>query len=298
MPEGIITGAQNADAVATIVAARALPRLKASTVAYSIADPSYAGEVRQHGDTVNVPIPAEFSTNLLADGGTITRQNPSLGNASIVLNKHRELTWEHTDINKALARPDLEGVSAGQAIANFAEDIDEDLLSIYTQFTTTDVGTYDTALTEGVIDTAETTLFDQRAQGKKSLVVTGTGYGSLRQIPRFTEADKIAQGSRPISNGFVGMLKDFMVYRAQKTNVTSSTDRHGVAMVPAALLVAVRPLGVQASDGTVQVELSEDGITLRMTMSYHHEVLGGLTTLDTLYGYVSGRVNHGVEVRH
>ena len=80
--------------------------------------------------------------------------------------------------------------------------------------------------------------------------------------------------------------------------MTGGTQRHGIAMAPAALLPAVRPLGIKAKDGTVQVEMQEDGVAIRMTMSYHHEVLGEITTIDTLYGFVSGRTNHGVEVAH
>ena len=56
MPEGIITGAQNPNAIATVVSARALPRLKASTVAYSVSDPSYKSEVARFGDTINVHV--------------------------------------------------------------------------------------------------------------------------------------------------------------------------------------------------------------------------------------------------
>ncbi|MHC4505817.1 MAG: major capsid protein [Planctomycetota bacterium] len=227
MPEGIITTGQNPNAIATIVAKRALARLKAATVAVSIADASYESEVRSHGDTVNVPIPAEYTTNLLADGGTINRQQTSLGNASLVLSQHRELSFEITDRNEALSRPDIRGTNLGQAIANFAEDVDEDLLSIYASFSTTDVGAYNTALTEAVIDSGETTLFDQRVSAglRKSLVLTGSGYSQVRQIPRFTESDKIAQGSRPIADGFVGRIKGMDVYRDQKVNVTSGPAR-------------------------------------------------------------------------
>jgi hypothetical protein len=297
---GIITGAQNANAIATIIAARTLPRLKANTVAYACSDPSYSSELAEHGKTVNVPIPAEYTTNLIADGGTINRQNPSLGNAALVLDTHRELSWEHTDINKALARPDLEGTTAAQAIANFCEDIDEDMLGIYASFTGTAVGTYNTALTEGVIDSAETGLFDERVSEElqKHLIVTGSGYSAIRQIPRFSEQnlDKSAGGSK--SAKLKGTIKDFNVYRAQKVNVTSSTNRHGLAMSPVALLTAVRPLGATANDGTVQVEVNEDNLSIRMTMSYHHETLGGLSTFDILYGYICGRTVHGIEVKH
>lgn len=298
---GIITGAQNPKAQAIIVAKRALPRLKSATVAYSISDPQYESEVRRFGSQVDIPIPAEYTSNLLADGGTINRQNPSLGSASLVLNRHRELSFEITDINEALATPDLQKTALGQAIANFAEDIDEDLLGIYSDFTTTDVGAYNTAITEGTVEAAETTLFNERAPAgiRKSLVLTGDGYSNARQIPRFTEPDKAGAGASARADAFMGQVKGFDVYRDQKVNVTNSgADRHGVALTPTALLTAVRNLGPRAKDGTVQVEVSEDGISLRLTMSYHHEVLGELCTIDTLYGYVAGRTNHGVEVRH
>lgn len=300
MPEGIITTGQNPNAIATIVAMRALGRLKAECTGFSISDPSYKSEIASHGDTVNVPIPAEYTTNLIADGGTVTRQQTSLGNAALALTRHRELTFEITDRNAALTAPNLKATHLGQAMANFAEDVSEDLLSIYAQFSTTDEGAFNTALTEAVIDAVETKLFDQRVPGglRKSLVLTGTGYSNVRQIPRFTEADKIADGSRPIAEGFVGRIKNMNVFRDQTVNITNSTERHGVALAPPALLTALRPLGRRASDGTIQVEVSEGDLTLRMTASYHHETLGELTTIDLLYGYVAGRTNFGVEVRH
>lgn len=302
MPEGIITGAQNASAVAIVVAAKALAPLKSETIAWAVATMDYQKDVSTFGSQVNVPIPAEFSTNLIADGGTVTRQNPSLGTANIILNKHRELTWEHTDINKALATPNLEGLSLGQAIANYAEAMDSDLLGIYLQFTViTDVGAFNTAITEGVVDAAETALFDQRVPGgaTKSLILTGDGYSNVRQIPRFTEADKRA-GADAANAKLMGKIKGFNVYRAQQTNVTNSgADRHGIAMGPAGLLGAVRQLGTeQMGMGVVQVEVSEDNVGLRLTMSYQHEVLGRMTTIDSLYGFIAGRTNHGVEVRH
>jgi len=300
MAEGIITGANNASAIATVVAAKTLPPLRAETCAWGIATMDYEDEVRQFGSQVDIPIPAEFTTNLMADGGTVTRQANNLGNASLALNRHRELTWEHTDVNKAYASPNLENCSAGQAIANFAEDMDEDLLSVYASFTGTAVGAYNTALTEAVIDAAETGLFDQRVPGRdrKSLVVTGTGYSNLRLIPRFTEADKRGSGDAAAAR-LMGQLKGFDVYRAQKCNVTSSTNRHGLALGPAALLGAVRNLGTDGNGlGVVQVEMQEDGVTIRMTMSYDHPVLGRMTTIDTLYGYVCGRTLHGIEVKH
>jgi len=295
---GPITGAQNPNMLATIAAARALAPLKNATVAWGVANMDYNSELAGFGKQVDIPIPAEFASNLIADGGTITRQNPALGNASLILNKHREVSWEHTDINKLLATPNLQGLSLGQAIANLAEDMDEDLLSVYSQFTTADVGAYATSLTEAVIDSAETSLFNQRASGPKNLIVNGNGFSALRLIPRFSEADKRGGGDSA-SDSVMGMLKGFTVHRAQGVNLTGGTDAHGVAMARTALLGAVRSMGTPGNgQGAIQVEMAEDGVSVRYTQSYHHEALGGLSTLDVLYGFVAGRVNHGVEVRH
>lgn len=297
---GIIVGDQNPSAIATVVASRTLPRLKANTVAYACADVSYANEIATFGDTVNIPIPAEFTSSLLAEGGTINRQNPALGNAALILSQHREISWEHNDVNVAFATPDLHGTSLGQAMANFCEDVDEDLLSIYTSFSQT-VGAFNNSLTEPIIDDAETTLFNQRAgvEGERHLIISGTGYGEVRQIAKFAEYQLSGRPDGTTRQNIMGTLKGFKVYRAQKLNITNSgVDDNGIALAPTALLVAVRPLGVTAKDGTIQVELSEDNLTIRMTMSYHHEVLGDLTTIDMLYGFVAGRTIHGIHVKH
>ncbi len=57
------------------------------------------------GDTVNVPIPPVLVANNIAEGGTVSPQNPSLGNAQIVLNTHAEATFQIPDVTKALAFP-------------------------------------------------------------------------------------------------------------------------------------------------------------------------------------------------
>jgi hypothetical protein len=50
------------------------------------------------GDTVNIPIPPVLVANNMAEGGTVTPQNPSLGNAQIVLNTHAEATFQFPDV--------------------------------------------------------------------------------------------------------------------------------------------------------------------------------------------------------
>jgi len=42
--------------------------------------------------------------------------------------------------------------------------------------------------------------------------------------------------------------------------------------------------------------MAEDGIAIRVTMSYDHDYLGAKFTLDTLYGVAEMRDSHGVAV--
>ena len=69
-------------------------------------------------------------------------QNPSLGNAQIVLNTHVEATFQIPDVTKVLAVPDLLKVYMQPAVAAIAQSIESDLLNLYAGFTAnTPVGT-------------------------------------------------------------------------------------------------------------------------------------------------------------
>jgi hypothetical protein len=98
--------------------------------------------------------------NNIAEGGTVQPQNPSLGNAQIVLNTHAEATFQIPDVTKVLAVPDLLKIYMEPAVAAIAQKIEGDLLNLYAGFTAnTPVGTAGTPITEATIDAAETALF-------------------------------------------------------------------------------------------------------------------------------------------
>jgi hypothetical protein len=80
------------------------------------------------------------------------------------------------------------------------------------------VGTGGSALTEAAVDLAETALFNSKvpASQPKYLVVDGTAYSQLRQIPRFSEYSSAGEaGLRALIDGNVGKIKDFYVFRSQ-----------------------------------------------------------------------------------
>src|ERR1700728_273040 len=160
-----ITSANVANAIVKLVAADALPALVGNLVMGNLVNRDYEPILAQAGDTVNVPIAPQLVANNLADvNGTgnaaVVLQNPSLGNAQIVLNTHAEATFQIPDVLKVLAVPDLLRLYMQPAVVAIAAPIETDILSLYSQFTSNAaVGTAGVALVESVVDAAETALF-------------------------------------------------------------------------------------------------------------------------------------------
>src|SRR6266852_5802048 len=155
-----ITSANVANAIVKLVAADALPALMANLVMGNLVNRDYEPTLAQAGDTVNVPIPPTLVANNIAEGGTVQTQNPSLGNAQIVLGTHAAATFQIPDVTKVLAVPDLLKLYMQPAVVALAERIESDLLGTYALFSSNPaVGSSSAVLTEATIDAAETALF-------------------------------------------------------------------------------------------------------------------------------------------
>src|SRR5437762_11895137 len=88
----LITSANLANAIVKLVAADALPALMGNLVMGNLVNRDYEPVLAQAGDTINVPIPPTLTANNIAEGGTATTQNPTLGNAQSVLDTHAQAT--------------------------------------------------------------------------------------------------------------------------------------------------------------------------------------------------------------
>lgn len=299
----IMTDANVTNAIVKLVAAEALEALMGNLVMGKLVNRNYEAALAQAGDTVNVPIPAVLVANDLTRGNAVATQAVSLGNAQVVLNKHKEATFNIPDVTAVLAKPDLVKTYLEPATIAIAEAIESDLLALYAGFTTNAVlGTGGTAITEAVIDAAETTLFDAKVpQGQpKFLVVSSDTYSTIRQIQRFSEQQTYGNGMEAIGNGNVGKLKDFYVFRSQFVPVTGSGPytNNNIAFAKDSIALAMRRLP-QPLPGTGAIaeyaELGNFGV--RVTMSYQPNTLSQQFTVDALYGCAVLRNAFGVQVR-
>ncbi|MGA2195041.1 MAG: P22 phage major capsid protein family protein [Bryobacteraceae bacterium] len=301
---GAITSNNVASAIVKLVAADALPALVSNLVMGNLVNRDYEPVLANAGDTVNVPIAPAMQANNILEGGTVQPQNPSLGNAQIVLNTHAEATFQIPDVTKVLAVPDLLKVYMQPAVIAIAEKVESDLLNLYASFTAnTPVGTAATAITEPTIDAAETALFLARIQPteQKYIVVDAAAYSAWRQIPRFSEFQTAGDaGLMALIGGTVGKIKDFFVFRSQlvkKTGTSPNINTHNLAFTRDAIGLVIRRLP-QPLPGTGAVaEYAELGnFGMRVVMSYQPNTLAQQFTVDILYGCGVLRNAAGVQV--
>ncbi len=300
---GAITSANVANAIVKLVAADALPVLVGNLVMGNLVNRDYEPVLANAGDTINVPIPPTMVANNIAEGGTVTPQNPNLGNAQIVLNTHAEATFQIPDITKVLAVPDLLKLYMQPAVAAIAQKIESDLLNLYAGFTAnTPVGTPGVAITEATIDAAETALFLAKVppSEQKYIVVDAATYSAWRQIPRFSEFQNAGDaGLRALIDGTIGRVKDFFVFRSQFVEKTGSNPvtTHNMAFTKDALGLVIRRLP-QPLPGTGAIaEYAELGnFGMRVVMSYQPNTLAQQFTVDVLYGCGVLRNTSGVQV--
>lgn len=297
-----ITSQNVALAIPKIVARQALPALVGNLVMGNLVNRDFEAALANAGDTVNVPITPAMTANNVAEAGSVTNQNPSMGNAQIVLNTHAEATFQIPDVTKILAAPDLIGAYMGSAIIALAEKIETDLLSLYALFTANTAVGSAAALTEAVVDNAETALFAAKvpANARKFLVLSGTAYGQIRQVARVTQFDALGDANMSraaIASGQVAMLKDFAVFRSQFVQKPSSTT-YNIGFARDAIGLAMRRLPMPLPGTGAIAEYAEmGGFGFRVILSYAPNTLAQQVTVDCLYGVAILRNNHGVQVQ-
>ena len=283
---GTITSANVASAIVKLVAADALPVLVGNLVMGNLVNRDHEPVLANGGDTINVPIPPLMQAN------------------KIVLNTHVEATFQIPDVLKVLAVPDLLKIYMQPAVAAIAQKVETDLLSLYGGFSAnTPVGTPATAITEEVIDSAETALF-LPPNAQKYIVVDAATYSAWRQIPRFSEFQTAGDaGLNALVLGTIGKVKDFFVFRSQFVQHTTSTGSspvtttHNMAFARDAIGLVIRRLP-QPLPGTGAIaEYAELGnFGMRVVMSYQPDTLAQQFTVDILYGCGILRNTSGVQV--
>ena len=292
-----ITSENAALAFVKLVSERFLPALVSNLVMAPLVNRDYEATLQAAGDTVNVPIPPIMKANNIAETGTVQTQNPSLGNAQIVLTTHAESSFQIPDVTKILATPNLLDMYMQPSVIAMAEAIETDLLNVYAEIPGS-VGSTSAAITEATIDSAESSLFANKVPAAlpRYLVTHGTVYSTFRQISRFSEERMIGGDGQAIIEGDIMKLKGFYVLRSQLVPVVSGTYQN-LAFTRDAIALTMRKLpDVPPGMGAVSTFIEFGGYGFRIVYSYNPNVLAEQITVDCLYGVGALRPNFAFQV--
>jgi hypothetical protein len=254
----------------------------------------------QVGDTLNIPYPGAFVANDKAANTAVTLQVPTATTTTVTLNKHKEASFLVEDAARATANQDIIARYMEAAVVPLAEQIESDILGLYSGFTNT-VGTSGTDITAATIRSARKKLNDTKAPVDNRALIVSTkdeiailGDSTLQSFFAFAQAGTVKEGS-------IGRLYGFDVYVSQLVPVVTGTPNStkNLAFNPGAIILAMRglpdaPAGTGAQTAVVQDPIS--GLALRVTMAYNASNLGVQVTVDVLYGVAKLRDEKAVVV--
>lgn len=283
------------DSIPTIIAAQALGYLKANTVMSRLVARDWDNEVATKGQSVKIPYGGTLSANDKADDSQVTLQVVEDSAYTVTLNKHKELTFIIEDIARAFASPDWLMQYMQDGLAVLAEQIDSDLTALYSGFSqsidaSSGLGEDDFRGARRLLNTAKAPL------GNRYAVLHEDAEYEALGIERIVNRDYAESLGSMAADSFVNRFAGFDIFLDQKIAV--STTIKNLFFHRNAMVLATRPLPNDAArfGGAIQVTMDEDGIGLRVTMSYDTNYLGPKITIDVLYGVAELRDNHGVVV--
>jgi hypothetical protein len=272
------------DSLATIIAAEALGYLKANTVLAQIVNRNYDSEVASHGQSVVIPFRGNLTVNDKAENTEVTLQNPADSKVTVTLNKHKEISFIIEDISAALARPDYLAGYLADGMRRMAEQIDSDIAALYSGFSQTidaTAGLQATTFTE-----ARRQLNAARApQSDRWFVLHEDAEAEALNLEKITNRDYRGDESmEAVRMGFLGTYAGFNLVMSQNMPVATGQCKN-LALHRDAIVFVTRNLSqAPAGMGVVQQVMDEDGVGLRVTLSYSPDRLGVQATIDCLYG--------------
>ncbi|NOK59129.1 MAG: hypothetical protein GFH27_549283n411 [Chloroflexi bacterium AL-W] len=290
-----ITTAELSNSIATIIAADALGYLKANTVLARLVARDWDNEVATHGQSVKIPFTGGLTVNDKSANTSVTHQSPSDSGITVTLNKHKEVTFRLEDVAKALSRPDYMSAYLEDGMKVVTEQIDSDIAALYSGFSQTIDAT--SGLGEDDFREARRQLNAAKAPlGDRYAVLHEDAEYELLGIEKATNRDYTEALGRAASDAFSGRFMGFDIFMDQKIQVATAVAKN-MFFHRRAMVLATRPLPI-APEGTgvIQRVMDEDGIGLRVTISYNPDHLAVQVTIDVLYGVAELRDNHATIV--
>lgn len=242
----------------------------------------YDADVKEGGQTLEIPNVSAISANLKAANTVVTLNYNTETKITITLNKHYESSFIVEDLVKVQSKYDLRSDYTQAAAYAIAEKIDSNLATDMTSTWKTAgqaYGAYGTALNDNLILTVNRYLSENKApRSDRSIVVHPKGEAEMLAIDKYVRYDALGVGGdqNSIRNGKIGRIYGADVFMSQNlVYLDTATDEYNhLFFHKEAWAIAMQ-------------------MTPRTQAQYKQEYLGWLVTVDVLYGTAQLRSGFG-----
>lgn len=248
----------------------------------------FSMDIAQFGDTVNTRKPATMVANDVSTSTGVTVQNVSATNIPVTLSKHKDATFQISDREAGRSFMNLVQQFLNPAMLAIANQVDQDILGLYTDVTRS-VSYTSAGGWKNLVNSARTLLNKSKAPDTdRVLVLSDDDEGNLTNLDLFVQANTKGD-TETQRNGRVGRFKGFDIYRdSNVTLVGSPAANKNLAFHRNAFTLVTRVPATAAgiTPGALQaVGVDQDaGLAIRTTLSYNAQLLTTQCTCDIIYG--------------
>lgn len=249
----------------------------------------FDADVSGEGDTIHVPNVSNFSAARDKSANTdVTLDTVTETSVTISIDNHKYIAFAIEDKLAKQSKYDLTATYTERAGYGIAKAVDTSLLSLYTDFTTTDAGSYESDITDAAILAAISQLeINDVPYEDRAMVLYAGQLTALLGIDKFVKSDYLGQWDQatpvqkgPKSRSQFGTIYGIPVYLSTNVPITTGTTNyvHNVLIHKEAWALAMQ-------------------MAPRVQMEYSLLKLADEVVTDILYGVKTLRADFGVEIR-
>jgi hypothetical protein len=290
-------------ALATVIAAKSLETLHGRMLASQIVRNDYRNEVATVGQVVSInKYAAGFVANNKTENANVTVQDRTSTLVPVTLNQHKEATFIVEDVTRAMSSVQLLVENMQEAIVTLAESVDDYVFGLHAGFSVSPIDATGAAgpIAQADFITASTALNKANVPfADRFAILSADDHALVSEFAELKNRDYTGDSAilanagqaLPLYKTFTPVMSNFVK--------TASSEYKNMFIHKSAIALVSRPLPLDASifGGATQVVMEENGISIRVTLSYNPDKLGVQCTVDTLFGAAVLDANRGRIVR-
>lgn len=289
MTETVLTTTTNAVFIPTIIAQKCLQRFPAYLNLARTVSKDTDWVTATAGTTISVTKTGAVSANDKTQGNVYTKQAPTGTAVSVILNKHKEVTFTIDDVTKVVDNQDTLMRYADDGAIALAEAVEASLAALHPDVTSTITWDRSSATTiDASLLKVRKYFTDQKVPKteQKYLYVDATVFNDLLTIEKYTNQSwRGAQNT--VTDGQMIRTYGFDIFESQMIETSGSpVAYHNFAYTRGGLVLASRPLPRPEGFGGNYSIVNDPsiGISVRTLFWYNADLGAHQLTIDLLYG--------------